>query len=58
MTMHHHEKWVGSGYLLGLSGEDIPVAARIMALADVYDALTTKRIYKEASTGFRLGRPS
>jgi len=44
----HHENWDGSGYPRGLSGEDIPLSARIVALADVYDALTSKRIYKEA----------
>ena len=44
----HHEKWDGSGYPQGLAGEVIPLSARMMALADVYDALTTKRIYKEA----------
>jgi putative two-component system response regulator len=42
----HHEKWDGSGYPLGLNGEQIPVAARLMALADVYDALISKRVYK------------
>ena len=46
--MYHHEKWDGTGYPAGLSGNGIPVAARIMALADVYDALTTPRVYKEA----------
>ena len=44
----HHEKWDGSGYPKGLSGEEIPLSARIMAVADVYDALTTRRIYKPA----------
>ena len=44
----HHEKWDGSGYPLGLSGDEIPVSARLMAVADVYDALTSKRVYKEA----------
>lgn len=44
----HHEKWDGSGYPRGLSGTDIPYAGRLMALADVYDALTTKRVYKSA----------
>src|SRR5690606_15455372 len=44
----HHERFNGSGYPLGLSGEDIPLSARIVALADVYDALTSKRVYKQA----------
>ncbi|HEY4744088.1 MAG TPA: two-component system response regulator [Desulfuromonadaceae bacterium] len=44
----HHEKWDGSGYPEGLSGEEIPLAARIMAVADVYDALISRRIYKQA----------
>lgn len=44
----HHEKWDGSGYPSGLSGEMIPLAARIMAVADVFDALVCKRVYKEA----------
>ena len=43
----HHEKWDGSGYAGGLSGEDIPLSARIMALSDVYDALRSKRVYKD-----------
>lgn len=43
----HHERWDGKGYPLGLSGENIPLAGRIVALADVYDALTSKRCYKE-----------
>jgi putative two-component system response regulator len=42
----HHEKWDGSGYPQRLSGEDIPLSARIMAVADVYDALRSKRVYK------------
>ena len=46
----HHEKWDGSGYPRGLKNEDIPLAARIVALADVYDALTTERFYKCAFT--------
>jgi len=45
---YHHEKWDGSGYPEGLSGEKIPLEARIMAIADVYDALRQKRIYKPA----------
>ena len=44
----HHEKWDGSGYPQNLAGEEIPLSARLMAIADVYDALITKRIYKEA----------
>ena len=44
----HHERWDGGGYPLGLAGEDIPLAGRIVAVADVYDALTSKRVYKEA----------
>lgn len=44
----HHEKWDGSGYPYGLSGESIPLVARILALGDVYDALTSKRCYKDA----------
>ncbi len=48
LTMYHHEKWDGTGYPAGLSGRGIPIAARIMALADVYDALTSKRVYKDA----------
>ncbi len=44
----HHEKWDGSGYPDGLAGDDIPIAARLMALADVFDALTCKRVYKPA----------
>lgn len=42
----HHEKWDGSGYPSGLSGEDIPISGRLMAVADVYDALVTRRVYK------------
>src|SRR5262249_10331930 len=44
----HHERWDGAGYPLGLSGEQIPLSARIVALADVYDALSRKRVYKNA----------
>ena len=46
----HQEKWDGTGYPEGLAGEDIPVSARLMALADVYDALISKRVYKPAFT--------
>jgi putative two-component system response regulator len=44
----HHERWDGTGYPYGLAGENIPLVARILALSDVYDALTSKRCYKEA----------
>ncbi|UCG06403.1 MAG: HD domain-containing protein [Desulfobacterales bacterium] len=50
IAYNHHEKWDGSGYPRGLKGDEIPLSARIVALADVYDALTTKRFYKEAYT--------
>ena len=46
IVMHHHEKWDGSGYPQQLAGEDIPLAARIVALADVFDALGSQRCYK------------
>lgn len=46
----HHERWDGTGYPQGQSGDDIPLSARLMAVADVYDALTTKRPYKDAFT--------
>ena len=48
IALCHHEKWDGSGYPSGLSGDAIPVGARLMALADVFDALTSRRIYKPA----------
>ncbi|MCM1100855.1 MAG: HD domain-containing protein [Clostridium sp.] len=48
VAKYHHEKWDGSGYPEGRSGEDIPLCARIMAVADVFDALTSKRCYKAA----------
>ena len=44
----HHERWDGTGYPCALAGDDIPVSARLMAVADVYDALITKRVYKDA----------
>ncbi|MBS1196626.1 MAG: response regulator [Proteobacteria bacterium] len=47
MAYCHHEKWDGSGYPRGLSGTTIPVSARLMALADVYDALISRRVYKD-----------
>jgi putative two-component system response regulator len=48
IALTHHEKWDGSGYPRGLSGEDIPLAGRIVAIADVFDALTSERPYKPA----------
>jgi len=48
IALSHHEKWDGTGYPAGLAGDAIPVAARIMALADVFDALMTRRVYKPA----------
>ncbi len=50
IAMYHHEKWNGTGYPEGLSGEDIPLAARIVAIGDVYDALRSMRVYKGAFT--------
>ncbi|MBP5274757.1 MAG: HD domain-containing protein [Abditibacteriota bacterium] len=47
LALYHHEKWNGKGYPTGLAGEDIPLAARIMAVADVFDALVSKRPYKK-----------
>lgn len=50
IALHHHEKWDGSGYPEGLAGTAIPESARIVAIADVFDALTMNRAYKEAWT--------
>lgn len=47
MALYHHERWDGNGYPMGLKGMDIPLEARIMSIVDVYDALTSKRPYKE-----------
>ena len=44
----HHEKWDGGGYPQGLRGDEIPIAAQIVSIADIFDALTTKRVYKDA----------
>jgi putative two-component system response regulator len=48
IAVGHHEKWDGSGYPFGLKGDDIPIPARLMALADVYDAMSSRRVYKDA----------
>jgi putative two-component system response regulator len=48
IALHHHEKWNGSGYPMGISGEAIPLGARIVAACDVYDALVSDRIYRPA----------
>lgn len=48
IVLTHHERWDGGGYPHGISGEQIPLCGRIVAVADVYDALTTKRVYKSA----------
>ena len=47
IAMYHHERWDGKGYPKGLTGEEIPLSARIVAVADVYDALVSRRSYKE-----------
>ncbi|MBI4695301.1 MAG: two-component system response regulator [Gammaproteobacteria bacterium] len=49
IARHHHERWDGCGYPDGLAGEAIPISARLMALADVFDAVSSRRVYKEAS---------
>jgi putative two-component system response regulator len=48
IALFHHERWDGGGYPEDLNGEDIPVAARIVALVDVYDALSQDRVYRKA----------
>ncbi len=48
VAYYHHERWDGSGYPFGLKGEEIPLSARVVAVADVYDALTTERRYKRS----------
>ena len=50
----HHERWDGTGYPDGLRGEEIPIAARVFSVADVFDALTTDRPYRPALTAVRV----
>ena len=50
MILYHHERYDGSGYPKGLAGDEIPLLARILTVADSYDAMTSKRPYKEAKT--------
>ena len=50
MAHYHHEKWDGTGYPTGIKGSGIPLSARIMAVADVFDALVAERIYKKPFT--------
>ncbi len=50
LAFYHHEKWNGKGYPTGLAGEDIPLSARVMAVADVFDALVSRRSYKDPFT--------
>lgn len=50
IAKYHHERWDGSGYPHGIKGMEIPLSARIVAIADVYDAITSKRVYKEAQS--------
>ena len=56
LARHHHERWDGKGYPDGLAGDKIPLEARIMAIADVYDALVSKRCYKEAFSFEEAGK--
>ncbi|GAC1360786.1 MAG: hypothetical protein NVS2B12_15110 [Ktedonobacteraceae bacterium] len=49
-VLHHHESWNGQGYPVGLKGEEIPLSSRILAIADVYDVLTSQRPYKAPSS--------
>jgi len=48
IALTHHERWDGAGYPLGLKGNSIPIEGRIVSIADVFDALSSKRIYKES----------
>ena len=48
IVLYHHERWDGKGYPYGIAGEDIPLSARIFSVCDSFDAITSKRVYKEA----------
>ena len=57
ISRYHHERWDGGGYPEGLSGDDIPICAQVVGLADAFDALTTQRVYKDAlpyTTAFNM----
>jgi len=54
-VLHHHERWDGAGYPDGLAGDAIPMPARLMAVADVYDAVCSARVYKAAGTHEQAG---
>ena len=56
VVRHHHERWDGTGYPDRLEGETIPLAARVFAVGDVLDALTTDRPYRPASSSAKPGR--
>ena len=53
-VMHHHERWDGGGYPAGLSGEQIPLVARMISIADAFDAMTSSRTYREGMSRERV----
>jgi HD-GYP domain-containing protein (c-di-GMP phosphodiesterase class II) len=56
LILHHHEYWDGSGYPDGLQGEEIPLVARIFAVVDAYDAMTSDRVYRRAMSKWKAMR--